>query len=83
MDITKIIIVCIVASVAIPTLIIVLGLVNLKYTEEHSYKCKKCYHEFDIEESMLNSFRIGISAYVKCPKCGKFSAAKTVKKNQE
>lgn len=80
MNTIKIVIVCILASVAIPTLIIVLGIVNLKYTEEHSYKCKKCYHEFDIEGNELNNFRVGLSLFVKCPQCCKYSAVKTVKK---
>lgn len=80
MDTTKTIMICIIAAVAIPILIILLGLVNLRYTEEHSYKCKKCCHEFDIDEGILNSFRAGISLYVKCPKCGKYSAVKTIKK---
>jgi DNA-directed RNA polymerase subunit RPC12/RpoP len=75
-----IVVVCIIIAVAIPTLIAVIGIVHVKYTEEHMYKCTKCSHEFDIQENGLNSFGLFLKLYVKCPKCGKYSAVEIIRK---
>lgn len=79
MDAIIIIVVGILVAVAVP----ILGLANLKYDEEHNYKCKKCSHEFDIYGNGLNSFRIPFRSYVKCPRCGKYSDVEIVKKQSK
>ncbi|MFW2488035.1 hypothetical protein ACN077_05580 [Clostridium chromiireducens] len=55
-------------------------LVIFKFDEEHNYQCRECLHVYDIFD---NKFNYGLrgSSYRKCPKCGKYSYAKHVRKN--
>lgn len=55
-------------------------LIDAKYKENHNFQCTKCLHIFDIFENQLNSYRVFGRLHVKCPKCGKYSVVKIIKK---
>ncbi|MDR3598486.1 hypothetical protein [Clostridium sp.] len=76
MNIIIIVIVSIVLVIGIPFSI----LKDIKYKEKHKFQCTKCSYVYDIIENQCNSFRILGKLHVKCPKCGKYSRVKIIKK---
>ncbi|MFT8352883.1 hypothetical protein [Clostridium saccharoperbutylacetonicum] len=72
-------------SIILVGILFILGIpillfLDAKYNEKHKYQCTKCFYEFDIFENQLNSYRTSGKLHVKCPKCGKYSAVKVIKK---
>lgn len=76
MNIIIIGIVSIVLILGIPIII----LKDAKYKEKHNFQCTKCLYIYDIGENQFNSFRICGKLHVKCPRCGKYSVVKFIKK---
>lgn len=73
-----------------PTVIIVVGIILIfgvpvyllimaKLEEKYNYQCTECSYIFNIFE---NKFNYGLrgKSYIKCPKCGKYSYVKYVRK---
>ncbi|MDR3598084.1 hypothetical protein [Clostridium sp.] len=58
----------------------VILLIDAKYKEKRNFQCTKCFHIFDIFGNQLNSYRTNRKLHVKCPKCGKYSTIKMIKK---
>ncbi|GKX68879.1 hypothetical protein [Inconstantimicrobium mannanitabidum] len=67
-------------AIIIGIVVLILGLWNIKFTEEHNYQCNKCSHVFEIFGNNLDCFSILTKLYVRCRKCGKYSAVKIIKK---
>lgn len=66
----------IVLILGIPVLLVI----DARNKEKHNFQCTKCFYIFDIYENQFNSYRACGKLHVKCPKCGKYSAIKMVRK---
>ena len=75
MHMTYIIVLCLVYIIGLP-----LTLLKIKHKEKYNYQCSKCSHIFEPFGTELESYSFFGELRVKCPKCGKYSAVKYVKK---